>query len=83
MEVRVGKALMVIDEQNYFPGGNFPLRNTDATLEGVGQAMARACDQGVPVVLVQHVAAGPSSNAGNSQVMSRPPPNPYRRPAAS
>ena len=58
----MGKALIVIDVQHdYFPGGNFPLWNTDATLEGVERAMARAREQGVPVVIVQHVAAGPSS----------------------
>jgi nicotinamidase-related amidase len=53
----VGKALLVIDLQNdYFPGGAFPLWNTDATLEGVERAIARAREKGVPVVLVQHVA---------------------------
>ena len=53
------KALLVIDLQNdYFPGGAFPLWNTDATLEGVERAIARAREKGVPVVLVQHVADG-------------------------
>ncbi len=54
----MGKALLVIDLQNdYFPGGAFPLWNTDATLEGVERAIARAREMGVPVILVQHVAA--------------------------
>jgi nicotinamidase-related amidase len=65
MEARVGRALIVIDVQNdYFPGGNFPLWNADGTLAGVERAMSRARQQGIPVVIVQHVAAGPSPFLG-------------------
>ena len=50
-------ALIVIDLQNdYFPGGAFPLANTDATLLGVERAIANARAKGIPVVHVQHVA---------------------------
>lgn len=52
-------ALLVIDLQNdYFPGGKFPLANADATLDNVERAIHRANDRGVPVVVIQHVADG-------------------------
>ena len=58
------KALLVIDLQNdYFPGGKFPLWNTDATLAGIERAIADARAKGVAVVHIQHVAnpqAGPA-----------------------
>lgn len=51
------RALLVIDLQNdYFPGGKFPLWNAEAVLERTLQAMDRARAQGLPVVLVQHIA---------------------------
>ncbi|MBP1771382.1 MAG: Isochorismatase hydrolase [Holophagaceae bacterium] len=51
------RALLVIDLQNdYFPGGKFPLWNAEATLDRTLQAMDRARAQGIPVVLVQHIA---------------------------
>ncbi|WLT30813.1 cysteine hydrolase family protein [Geothrix sp. PMB-07] len=51
------RALLVIDLQNdYFPGGKFPLWNPDVTLERTLQAIGRAQVQGIPVILVQHVA---------------------------
>jgi nicotinamidase-related amidase len=68
------KALLLIDLQNdYFPGGAFPLWNTDAVLANVEAAIARANAAGVPVILVQHVAnasAGiaPFFNAGTPGV---------------
>ncbi len=50
-------ALIVIDPQNdYFPGGAFPLHGTEATLAKIEQAIGRAREKGIPVVLVQHVA---------------------------
>lgn len=50
-------ALIIIDLQNdYFPGGAFPLWNTDATLSKVIQAIAHATRNGIPVVHVQHIA---------------------------
>jgi nicotinamidase-related amidase len=53
----MSKALVVIDVQNdYFPGGQFPLWNAEATLERVEAAVRRAAGSGVPVILVQHVA---------------------------
>ncbi len=51
------KALIVIDLQNdYFLGGKFPLWNTDAVLNNIKQAIAKANEQNIPVIHVQHVA---------------------------
>jgi nicotinamidase-related amidase len=53
----VAKALLVIDLQNdYFPGGKFPLWNAGAVLENVERAITTAKANGIPVVHVQHVA---------------------------
>ena len=53
------KALLVIDLQNdYFPGGKFPLWNTDAILENIERAIAKANTRGVPVIHIQHIAKG-------------------------
>lgn len=53
----MSKALVVIDLQNdYFPGGKFPLWNTQAVLQNVLRAIAKANAGGIPVILVQHVA---------------------------
>jgi len=56
--------LLVIDLQNdYFPGGKFPLWDADATLARCERAIAAAHARGVPVVLIQHIAdsrQGPS-----------------------
>jgi nicotinamidase-related amidase len=63
----VSKALLVIDLQNdYFPGGRFPLWNTDAVLTNFERAIAAANAGGVPVIHVQHVAtaAAPFFHAG-------------------
>ncbi|MFO1264290.1 MAG: isochorismatase family protein [Rhodoferax sp.] len=50
-------ALIVIDVQNdYFPSGAYPLHGSEVVLERTVQAVRRAQAQGVPVVLVQHVA---------------------------
>jgi nicotinamidase-related amidase len=58
------KALLLIDLQNdYFPGGKFPLWNTDATLSAIETAIAAAQRAGMPVIHIQHVAnptAGPA-----------------------
>jgi nicotinamidase-related amidase len=58
--------LLVIDVQNdYFAGGALPLWNVEATLDRIEQAMLRARAQGLPVVLVQHLAdQGPGFEAG-------------------
>jgi hypothetical protein len=72
------RALIVIDLQNdYFPDGKFPLWNTEAVLAQVESAIARARAQGVPVILVQHIAdapngAAPFFNAGTSGVELHP-----------
>ena len=53
----MSKALLVIDLQNdYFPGGKFPLWNTEATLQNIERAIARATAQRIPVIIVQHIA---------------------------
>ena len=53
----MSKALLVIDLQNdYFPDGSFPLWNADATLQNIVQAIEKADAQGIPVILVQHIA---------------------------
>ncbi|MGL4436513.1 MAG: cysteine hydrolase family protein [Giesbergeria sp.] len=68
-------ALIVIDVQNdYFPTGAYPLHDTQAVLERTVQAVRRAQAQGLPVVLVQHVARGPSPffNADTDGVQIHP-----------
>lgn len=50
-------ALLLIDLQNdYFPGGRYPLWNTEATLAAVEAAIARARRAHMAIVHVQHVA---------------------------
>jgi len=71
-------ALIVIDLQNdYFPGGNFPLWNTELTLTNTENAIAKAYASNIPVILVQHVAdaskgIAPFFNAGTSGVDIHP-----------
>jgi nicotinamidase-related amidase len=49
------KALLVIDVQNdYFPGGQLPLWNVEATLENIERAIQVAQVKGIPVILIQH-----------------------------
>lgn len=51
------KALLVIDIQNdYFPGGKYPLWNADAVLVNIERAIGAAKAKGVSVILIQHVA---------------------------
>ncbi len=51
------KALLLIDLQNdYFPGGLFPLWNTENTLASVNAAIGRALASGILVVHIQHLA---------------------------
>jgi nicotinamidase-related amidase len=53
----VTKALLVIDLQNdYFPGGTFPLWNTETVLQNIEAAIAKANAQGIPVIHMQHIA---------------------------
>lgn len=50
------RALIVIDVQNdYFPGGVWALPDAEATLPNILHRVARAREQGQPVVYVQHV----------------------------
>ena len=68
-------ALIVIDLQNdYFPAGAYPLHDSEAVLARTVDAVHRAQAQGVPVVLVQHVARGPSPffNADTDGVQIHP-----------
>ena len=68
-------ALIVIDIQNdYFPAGAYPLHDADAVLARAVRAVHNAQAQGVPVVLVQHVARGPSPffNHGTEGVQIHP-----------
>ena len=70
------KVLVVIDLQNdYFPGGLFPLWNAEATLDAVVAAIGRARELAIPVVLVQHVAkagGAPFFNPGTPGVAFHP-----------
>jgi nicotinamidase-related amidase len=51
------KALLLIDLQNdYFPGGKFPLWNTDVILNNVVRAIRAAQDKGIPIIHIQHIA---------------------------
>jgi nicotinamidase-related amidase len=57
MTQQTKRALIVIDLQNdYFPGGKFPLWNTDSTLEHIENAIRKANEQKIPVIIVQHIA---------------------------
>ncbi len=63
------KALIVIDVQNdYFPGGKYPLWNTDKTLENILKAISGAKEKNIPIILAQHVASNnaPFFNNGTS-----------------
>jgi len=51
------KALLLIDLQNdYFPGGKFPLWNAEGVLEKIEVAIEAARAKGIPVVHIQHIA---------------------------
>jgi nicotinamidase-related amidase len=61
----MSKALIVIDIQNdYFPGGKYPLWKPEVVLQNVEQAIKKAKAQGIPVVHIQHVtdSSGPFFN---------------------
>lgn len=68
-------ALIVIDIQNdYFPDGLFPQWEAEATLARIEGMVAAAQAQQIPVILVQHIAAGPAPffNAGTPGVAIHP-----------
>lgn len=49
------QALLVIDPQNdYFPGGKYPLWNTDVILEKMKAAITQAQEKSIPVILIRH-----------------------------
>ena len=53
----MSKVLLVIDLQNdYFPGGKFPLWNTEVVLQNVVSAIEKATSREVPAILIQHIA---------------------------
>ena len=53
----MSKALLLIDLQNdYFTGGAYPLWNTDETLTNIENAISKAKEQNIPIILIQHVA---------------------------
>lgn len=66
----MSKALLVIDIQNdYFPGGSYPLWNADGVLRNIELAIEKANSHQIPVIIVQHIAdssrgIAPFFNAG-------------------
>ena len=51
------RALLLIDLQNdYFPGGKFPLWNTDVTISNIEKAIRLAKAKGIPIIHIQHIA---------------------------
>ncbi|MDX1964217.1 MAG: isochorismatase family protein [Pirellulales bacterium] len=58
------RGILLIDLQNdYYPGGKFPLWNTGPVTERILVAMALARESGIPLVHIQHLAnpaAGPA-----------------------
>lgn len=72
------RALIVIDLQNdYFVEGKFPLWKSENILERIEGAIVKANAQGIPVILVQHIAQSeqglaPFFNAGTAGVDIHP-----------
>lgn len=64
-------------QNDYFPGGKFPLWNTDATLGNITQAIKAAKVKDVPVIHIQHIAnpamgLAPFFNQGTDGVKIHP-----------
>ncbi|SDS05296.1 Nicotinamidase-related amidase [Nocardioides scoriae] len=54
--------LLIVDVQNdYFPGGAFPLVAPDEAAQRASEVLARFRGAGLPVVHVQHVIEGPDA----------------------
>jgi nicotinamidase-related amidase len=82
------KALLVIDIQNdYFPGGKYPLWHADEVRSKIEQAIEKANAQGMPVIHVQHIfkskmGAAPFFNEGtpgadiHSRILAAAPKSP-------
>jgi nicotinamidase-related amidase len=72
------KALLIIDIQNdYFPGGAFPLWNTEVTLNNTVAAIEMAKSCGIPIIIIQHIAdssvgIAPFFNEGTSGAAVHP-----------
>jgi len=70
------KALLLIDLQNdYFPGGKFPLWNTAAVLTNIEQAIKAARTKGIPIIHIQHIAKtgiAPFFNQGTAGAQIHP-----------
>lgn len=51
------KALLIIDPQNdYFPGGKYPLWNTEKTLNNIRKVIKKANDKNISIIYIQHIA---------------------------
>jgi len=58
----VTRALLIIDIQNdYFPGGAYPLVGSDAAAESAARALAAFRESGDPVLHVQHIWDAPDA----------------------
>ena len=74
----MAKALLLIDLQNdYFPGGTFPLWNTEVVLSRIERAIAMARAKAMAVIHIQHVAnpelgLAPFFNQGTDGVAIHP-----------
>ncbi|WP_136810310.1 cysteine hydrolase family protein [Desulfosediminicola flagellatus] len=72
------KALLIIDIQNdYFPKGNYPLWNTEATLSNIEKAIHTAQSKNIPIIHIQHIAnpekgISPFFNQGTEGVAIHP-----------
>ena len=75
----MSKVRLVNDLQNdYFPGGKFPLWNTDVVLQNIVSAMERATSREVPIILIRHIAnpamgIAPFFNEGTAGAEIHPP----------
>lgn len=53
----MSKALLVVDLQNdYFPEGKYPLWNSEKILQNIVNAIGKANESNIPVVIIQHIA---------------------------
>lgn len=72
------KALLIIDPQNdYFPGGKYPLWNTKKTLNNIKIAIEKANAKDITVIYIQHIAdstkgKAPFFNKGSEGVKIHP-----------